>query len=122
MSVAEINRQVFAWHEHDRDSEDHDIQSFRFGPGGKLQPLRLEVKSSKADDLGTVRVSERQLQCAREAGPGGYQHKFVLVQTGPDRMPIERTVEYVDLAALEPHLLPVEWRLDGTRWKRARRK
>jgi len=83
------NQLVKWWRKEGLEYERYDIESARVNGDGKIVKLFL-VKSSKARDFSSVRISSCQVEFAKQAETDGERHRFVFVNTGADGEPTAR--------------------------------
>ena len=109
--------QLVVWKNVDGEDGGHyDIESARVTSEGALVKLLLEVKSSKAEDFCTVRISAKQIACAEECKSDGRHHSFVFVRTGLDGEPIAKSVAYHNVDVVRAWLEPSEYCVVSGKW------
>lgn len=109
--------QLVVWKNADGEDGGHyDIESARITSEGALVKLLLEVKSSKADDFCTVRISARQIACAEECKLDGRMHSFVFVRTGLDGEPVAKSIAYHEVDVVKAWLEPSEYCVVPGKW------
>lgn len=105
-------RSMVVWCRQEGHTDEHyDIESVELDATGEPLKLFLEVKSSKAADFSTVRISGYQVEFAEKAIAVGHQHKFVFVRCGEDKRPIEESVLERHVDQVKPFLAATEFRL-----------